>query len=137
MNLCMVRKEILRMSTDLEYAGSPEEIEFVRSVIRLLRLMRAYETGEISYAEYWREVLEHLTLEDAQQLPESNASKKHMEIHLDQRVDLLIRIWLLQFLLRSKLTPFILTIPQKLGRLVDCCQNRLDIVHLYIERYHV
>tara|TARA_B100001989_G_scaffold247983_1_gene220936 strand:- start:1766 stop:1960 length:195 start_codon:yes stop_codon:yes gene_type:complete len=57
------------MSIDLKHGGSPEEMEFVRSVIRLMRLMQAYETGEVSCAEYWKEVLEHLTLEDARQIP--------------------------------------------------------------------
>ena len=57
------------MSIDLKYTGSPEEMEFVRSVIRLLRLMHAYETGEISRAECWKEVLKHLTPEDARQIP--------------------------------------------------------------------
>lgn len=62
------------MSIDLKYTGSPEEMEFVRSVIRLLRLMHAYETGEISRAECWKEVLKHLTPEDARQIPCFSAS---------------------------------------------------------------
>lgn len=62
------------MSIDLKYEGSPEEMEFVRSVIRLMRLMHAYEIGEISRAECWEEVLQHITPEDARQIPCFSAS---------------------------------------------------------------
>ncbi|MGH1377142.1 MAG: hypothetical protein ACRBCK_12450 [Alphaproteobacteria bacterium] len=57
------------MVKENKHTESAEEMEFVRSVIRLLRLMHAYETGQISRSECWEEVLQHLTPEDAKQIP--------------------------------------------------------------------